>query len=91
MYTSWHFRSRTFPSLNAQDPTHFPLPYPLVPGQSAGTAVTLSGWIRSGSGVYQRALQDPSAPGFALLYSPNGTATPFPANVFARLNVIRIR
>jgi hypothetical protein len=88
---SWHFRTRTFPSLNAQDPTHFPLPYPLVPGQSAGNAIAISGWIRSGSGVYQRALQDPSAPGFALLFSPNGSAAPFPTNVVARLNVIRIR
>jgi hypothetical protein len=90
-YTSWHFRTRTFPSLNAQDPTHFPLPYPLVPGQSAGNAIAISGWIRSGSGVYERALQDPSAPGFALLFSPNGNAGPFPSNLAARLNVIRIR
>jgi hypothetical protein len=90
-YKSWHFRTRTFPSLNAQDPGHFPLPYPLVPGQSAGNAVNISGWIRSGSGVYERALQDPSAPGFALLFSPNGNAGPFPTNVAARLSVIRIR
>jgi hypothetical protein len=90
-YTSWHFRTRTFPSLNAQDPTHFPLPYPLVPGQSAGNAINISGWIRSGSGVYERAVQDPSAPGFALRFSPSGSAAPFPTNVAARLNVIRIR
>jgi hypothetical protein len=88
---SWRFRTRTFPSLNTQDPTHFPLPYPLVPAQSAGTAVSVTGWIRSGSGVYARALQDPSAPGFALLLSPSGAAGPFPTNVAARLNVIRIR
>jgi hypothetical protein len=90
-YKSWHFRTRTFPSLNAQDATHFPLPYPLVPGQSVGNAIAMSGWIRSGSGVYQRALQDPSAAGFALLFSPNGNAAPFPTRVSARLNVIRIR
>jgi hypothetical protein len=90
-YKSWRFRTRTFPSLNTQDPMHFPLPYPLVPSQSAGNAIAISGWIRSGSGVYERALQDPSAPGFALLFSPNGSATPFPTNVVARLNVIRIR
>jgi hypothetical protein len=90
-YKSWHFRTRTFPSLNAQDPAHFPLPYPLVPGQSAGNAISISGWIRSGSGVYQRAFQDPSAPAFALLFSPNGNAAPFPTNVVARLSVIRIR
>jgi hypothetical protein len=91
VYTSWHFRTRTFPSLNAQDPMHFPLPYPLVPSQSAGTAVNVSGWIRSGSGVYARVLQDPSAPGFALLLSPSGSAAPFPTNVRAQLTVIRIR
>ena len=90
-YTSWHFRSRTFPSLNAQDPTHFPLPYPLVPAQSAGTAVNVSGSIRSGSGVYARVLQDASAPGFALAFSSNGSVAPFPTTVGARLNVIRIR
>lgn len=90
-YTSWHFRTRTFPSLNTQDPTHFPLPYPLVPAQSAGNAVSVSGWIRSGSGVYARALQDASAPGFALLFSPTGSAALFSTNVVARLNVIRIR
>ncbi len=89
-YPSWHFRTRTFPSLNAQDPTHFPRPYPLVPDSSAGTGVAQSGWLRSGSGMYQRVLQAANAPGFALLLSPNGTATPFPANLFARLNVIRI-
>ncbi len=90
-YTSWRFRSRTFPSLNAQDPTHFPLPYPLVPAQSAGTAVNVSGSIRSGSGVYARVLQDASAPGFALAFSSNGSTAPFPTTVGARLNVIRIR
>jgi hypothetical protein len=89
--SSWHFRSRTFPSLNAQDPVHFPLTYPLVPAQSAGTAVNVSGSIRSGSGVYARVLQDASAPGFALVFSPNGSAAPFPTTVGARLNVIRIR
>jgi len=48
-YTSWRFRTRTFASLNAQDPGQFPRPYPLVPTMSAGTAVNLSGTLRSGS------------------------------------------
>jgi hypothetical protein len=91
VYPSWRFRTRTFLSLNQQNPQRFPRPYPLVPDTSAGTAVSLSGWIRSGSGMYQRVLQVANAPGFALLFSPNGSATPFPPNVFARLNVIRIR
>src|SRR5207247_1802369 len=88
-YTSWHFR-RTFASLHAQDPTHFPLPYPLVPTMSAGSAVNLSGTLRSGSGVYQRALQGPGAPAFTLLFRRSATSL-FPTALGARLNVIRIR
>lgn len=86
---SWHFRTRTFKSLNAQDPQDFPLPYPLVPSTTAGTAVNLSGMLRSGSGAYQRALQGPGAPAFTL--SLSGTTYPFPAGLAARFTVIRIR
>jgi hypothetical protein len=88
-YTVWRFRTRTFASLHQQDPANFPLPYPLVPTASAGSAVNLSGTIRSGSGVYGRALQAPGAPAFTLRFSGS------PANVFTatvpRLSVIRIR
>ncbi len=87
--TSWHFRTRTFASLHQQDPSTFPLPYPLVPVTSAGSAVSLSGTLRSGSGVYGRALQAPGAPAFTLLFS-GGSAAAFTAAV-PRLNVIRIR
>ena len=88
-YTSWHFRT-TYASLNAQDPANFPLPYPLVPTRSAGSAVSLSGTLRSGSGVYQRALQGPSAPAYTLLFRRSATSL-FPTALGARLNVIRIR
>jgi hypothetical protein len=94
-YTSWGFRTRTFPSAHARDSTHFPLPYPLVPPVGAGNAVSLpvnsSDSLHSGSGVYQRVIQDPSAPGFALLFTRDGTVAPFPLRIVARLNVIRIR
>jgi hypothetical protein len=94
-YTSWRFRTRTFPSAHAQDSTHFPLPYPLVPPVSAGNAVNLpinsSDSLHSGSGVYERVIQDPSAPAFALLFTRDGTVAPFPLRIVARLNVIRIR
>ena len=89
-YSSWHFRTRTFASLNQQDPQHFPLPYPLVPTVSAGSAVSLSGTLRSGSGVYGRALQAPGAAAFTLFFNGGGTAA-LPAAVVPRLNVIRIR
>jgi len=88
--TSWHFRTRTFASLNQQDPRDFPLPYPLVPTASAGSAVSLSGTLRSGSGVYGRALQAPGAAAFTLFFNGSGTAA-LPATVAPRLNVIRIR
>src|SRR6266480_2182056 len=89
-YTSWHFRTRTFPSLNQQDPHDFPRPYPLVPMASAGSAVSLSGTLRSGSGVYARALQAPGAPAFTLLFKVGGTAALSALDV-PRLSVIRIR
>jgi hypothetical protein len=89
-YTSWHFRTRTFASLNQQDPRDFPLPYPLVPTASAGSAVSLSGTLRSGSGVYGRALQAPGAAAFTLFFNGSGTAA-LPAAIVPRLSVIRIR
>jgi len=88
--TSWHFRTRTFLSLYQHDSTTFPVPYPLVPSASAGSAVSLSGTLRSGSGVYARALQAPGAPAFTLLFSGSGAGA-LPAAVVPRLNVIRIR
>ncbi|HKW40205.1 MAG TPA: hypothetical protein VJN39_03045, partial [Gemmatimonadales bacterium] len=89
-YTSWHFRTRTFVSLHQQDPADFPQPYPLVPPVSAGSAVNLSGTLRSGSGMYWRALQGPGAPAFTLFFNGSGSAA-LPAVVTPRLNVIRIR
>ena len=89
-YTSWRFRTRTFASLNAQNPARFSRPYPLVPTVSAGSAVNLSGTLRSGSGVYLRALQGPGADAFALVFDRGAGAT-LPAAVGPRLSVIRIR
>ena len=88
-YTSWHFRTRTFASLHQQDPTDFPLPYPLVPATSAGSAVNLSGTLQSGSGVYGRAVQGPGAQAFTLLF--NGSSPSAFTAVVPRINVIRIR
>ena len=89
-YTSWHFRTRTFLSLHQQDPVDFPSPYPLVPTASGGSAVSLSGTLRAGSGMYARALQAPGAPAFSLLFNGGGSAA-LPPQVVPRLSVIRIR
>ena len=88
-YSSWHFRG-TYQSLNSQDPNDFPRPFPLVPAASGGAAVSLSGVLRSGSGVYQRALQRGGAAGFALIFTGSGGA-PLPSAVAPRLTIIRIR
>ncbi|HVH10720.1 MAG TPA: hypothetical protein VM736_13080 [Gemmatimonadales bacterium] len=85
--TSWHFRTRTFPFWNQQDPTDFPLPFPLVPAQSASGIVSLSATLQSGSGVYLRVLQDPGAPAFTLQFT--GPSATF-STVVPRLNIIRI-
>src|SRR6266480_4901676 len=88
-YSSWHFRG-TYQSLNSQDPNDFPRPFPLVPAASGGATVSLSGVLRSGSGVYQRALQRGGASGFALIFTGSGGA-PLPPAVAPRLTIIRIR
>jgi hypothetical protein len=88
-YRSWRFRT-TYASLNAQDPADFPEPFPLVPMVSAAAAVDVSGVLRSGSGIYARALQPPGAAGFTLAFTADG-ATLLPASVVPRLVVLRVR
>lgn len=88
-YTTWHFRT-TYASLHTQDATDFPLPYPLAPTISPGAASNVTGVLRSGSGVFHRALQAPGAPGFALFFVRSG-ATALPAAIVPRLSVIRVR
>jgi hypothetical protein len=87
-YTSWHFRT-TYASLHTQDPGHFPQPYPLVPVASSAFFVNVSGTLRSGSGVYVRALQAPGDSAFVLRFSGGGTR-PLSSAVVPRLNIIRI-
>ena len=88
-YRSWAFRA-TFASLNSQAPGFFPKPFPLVPTESDGGGVDLSGTLRAGSGVYHRVVQPAGAHAFTLQL---GTATggPLPATAGPRFDVIRIR
>lgn len=88
-YDSWAFRP-TYESLNRQRSTVFPKPFPLVPSASAGRAVSVSGTLRAGSGIYHRALQAPGDPGFTLLFSTGGGGALSPT-LIPRLNVIRIQ
>jgi hypothetical protein len=88
-YVSWSFRT-TYGSLHTQNPAAYPKAFPLVPGVSAGEAVNVEGTLRAGSGVYQRALQGPSAPGYTLLFS-DARGSALSAVVVPRLSIIRIR
>lgn len=88
-YRSWAFRT-TFASLNAQQPSFFPKPFPLTPTVSTGDSVDVSGTLRAGSGVYHRVRQAPGAAGFSLAFR-TGTGGQLPANLFPRLNIIRVR
>ncbi|HWC74360.1 MAG TPA: hypothetical protein VG454_10535 [Gemmatimonadales bacterium] len=88
-YKVWHFH-RTFASLNSQDPADFPHPYPLIPQLSAGSAVNVTGTLRSGSGDYVRAVQAPNGAAFTLRFGGSGNAQ-VSAAVVPRLIVLRIR
>jgi len=87
--TSWHFRT-TFASLHAQDPTDFPLAYPLVPATGAGSQISIGGTLTSGSGAYVRVFQAPSGAAFSLHFTRDGS-TALPAALVPRLDIIRIR
>ncbi len=88
-YKIWHFRA-TFSSLHSQDPADFPLAFPLVPVAAGGNAISVTGALWTGSGVYVRALQAPGGAAFTLrLRSSDGSAVN-PA-VVPRLNIVRIR
>ncbi len=87
-YTSWSFR-QTYSSLNSEDPQDFPSAFALVPLADSGTGVSVSGYLRGGSGTYVRALQKPGAAAFTLLFGGSGG---LPASIVVpRLSVIRIR
>ena len=88
-YDSWHFRT-TYASLHAQNAGTFPKAFPLTPPTSAGRSVNMTGTLRAGSGVYMRAFQAPSAPGFTLLFSTGSGGPIDPLNV-PRVTVIRVR
>lgn len=89
-YRTWDFR-QTFASLHQQQPSRFPLAFPLVPPVfDGGAGLSLSGTLLAGSGQYARVVQSAGQGGFTVrLTAPgggviSGTAVP-------RLEVIRIR
>lgn len=93
-YAKWRFRTDYAAVANRcavnAGVSGIPTTYPLTPGSSAGSAVNLTGMLRSGSGPYTTAQQPASAPGFTLLFS-TGTGTALRSSLVPRLNVIRLQ
>ena len=88
-YTSWAFRT-TYGSLNQQNPSRFPVPFPIEPQIFTGGTFLANGTLHSGSGDYYRVVQPPAARGFTV--SMTGSAgEPLSSTLAPRLNVIRIR
>jgi hypothetical protein len=88
-YSAWHFRA-TYQSIHTQDPSDFPLPYPLVPLVAPAGTIDVSGTLHACSATYLRILQAPSGGAFTVAFAaPGGGA--FPGGIAAQLTVIRIR
>ena len=93
-YKTWAFRS-AFPLFNLQTTSwhctsQIKSTFPLVPGFGSGSAISLSGVLRAGSGAYYRATQNAGAAGFTLLFS-NASGGALRASLVPRLSVIRIQ
>ena len=90
-YVKWRFRS-DYPTIHnacALVGSNFPSTYPLAPGSGDGSALSLAGTLRSGSGSYYLGQQPVGPAGFTLLFS-TGTGTALRTSLVPRLNVIRI-
>jgi hypothetical protein len=55
-YTSWNFRG-TFSQFNSQDPSDFPLAFPLVPDSMTAGTFSRNGTLRAGSAMHLRIVQ----------------------------------
>ena len=87
-YETWSFRE-AFAALNAQTPSVFTRPYPLVPA-SGNPSATVSGVVMSGSGVYAVLTQPSGGVAFDLSFrTASGGA--LPSNAAGQLAIVRIR
>ena len=89
-YTSWNFR-QVYASLNAQDPTDFPRPFPLVPPSAPNGAYDENGTLLAGSGRHLLVDQDANAAGLSLKLTGTDGATALPASSAPFVGVVRIR
>ena len=88
-YSSWRFRT-TFSSLHDQDPTDFPLAYPLTPDTVTGVAFEHSGTLRGGSAHHVVVEQPASGQAVEVKLTGDGSGVIDPS-LGARFGVARIR
>ena len=89
-YSSWNFR-QVYAALNAQDPTDFPRPFPLVPPSAPNGAYDENGILLAGSGRHLLVDQDVNAPGLSLKLTGTDGTTAIPASSAPFVGVVRIR
>jgi len=87
-YRKWNFRTQ-YANLNAQSPTTFDRPFPIVPPVFTGGMFDVSGYLRSGSGAYFRVRVPPGPRGTAVQLTDGGGGALNGAA--ARLNVVRLK
>jgi len=88
-YQTWNLQT-TYASLNQQDPSLFPAPFPLRPQTFFSGVFDVSGTLRSGSGAYFRVVQNPNQRGFTVRLVNNAGA-PLSGPAGPRLHVLRVR
>jgi hypothetical protein len=88
-YDSWAFRT-TYMSLNQQNPSRYPLPFPLVPKVFNAASFSATDTLRAGSGDFFRVQQTAGQPGFTVRLT-NATGGAISTTAAPRLNIIRIK
>ncbi|HET8634734.1 MAG TPA: hypothetical protein VFL88_11360 [Gemmatimonadales bacterium] len=89
-YTSWNFRA-TFADLNGQDPTDFPLAFPLRPDSVTTGAYDRKGTLRAGSGLHLRVIQPPSSAAVTLQLTDSLRRAIGASTAAPRIGIARVR
>jgi hypothetical protein len=79
-----------YESLHDQDPSNFPVPFPLRPDSGLGSDIAVTGTLHAGSGAYLKVRQNADGGAFDLLFrQSNGNL--LPALTAPQIAVVRLR
>jgi hypothetical protein len=88
-YDSWNLHA-VYSSLHTQSPNVFAKFYPLQPPSLVARDINLIGSLHAGAGIYLRATQPASDPGFTLSFTAQNGA-PIGAEYGARMTIMRLQ